>query len=260
MKDLKKSLGPILPAIASIGVVLTTGLAVKATPKAMVLLEEDRKTKDDTEEYTKKDAVKAVWKCYIPTACVGAATIFCIFGTSSINKHNQEALASAYILVSESYDKYKAKVKELYGDDVHNNVVQSVLKEECKDVHIHSVGLIKDISSEFTSEFEPEPIHTFYDRFSNRYFDSTLSMVLQAEYHLNRNFCLNGGYITLNEFYDFIGLEPTIPGDVIGWEASSGIGWIDFDHSVTTIEDGSEEGCQIYIIDMVFSPEPLDEY
>ena len=259
MNDFKKGLNRLLPVVASSGVVLTTVLAVGATPKAMKLINQEREKKVNEEAYTKKDAIKTAWKCYIPAACVGVATIVCIFGTSSINKKNQEALTSAYILLSESYDKYKAKVKELYGEDVHDNVIQAIAKEDCKDVYIHSDSMLKDISSEFTDEFEPEPVHTFYDRFSNRYFDSTISRVLQAEYHLNRNFCLSGGYITLNEFYDFLGLEPTIPGDVIGWEYSSGISWIDFDHSVTTIEDGSEEGCQIYIIDMVFSPEPFEE-
>ena len=97
---------------------------------------------------------------------------------------------------------------------------------------------------------EPEVSRTFYDSFSQRYFESTIEKVIQAEYHLNRNFMF-AGVIPLNDFYEFLGLEKTELGDAVGWSNCNGdIYWIDFDHHRLTLDDGME----IYVIDMVFEP------
>lgn len=78
--------------------------------------------------------------------------------------------------------------------------------------------------------------------------------MLEAEYHLNRNWCL-GSDICVNDFYDFLGIEHIDCGDELGWHWSDGIGWIDFNHHKTVLDDGLE----VYVIDMVFSPSSNDE-
>ena len=35
---------------------------------------------------------------------------------------------------------------------------------------------------------------------------------------------------SVNDFYDFLGLEHTKQGEILGWSDSSGIYWIDFNH------------------------------
>ena len=81
-------------------------------------------------------------------------------------------------------------------------------------------------------------------------FESTIEKVIQAEYHLNRNFMF-AGVIPLNDFYEFLGLEKTELGDAVGWSSCNGdIYWIDFNHHRLTLDDGME----IYVIDMVFEP------
>lgn len=89
-----------------------------------------------------------------------------------------------------------------------------------------------------------------FNSFSQRYFESTIEKVIQAEYHLNRNFMF-AGVISLNDFYEFLGLEKTELGDAVGWSNCNGdIYWIDFNHHRLTLDDGME----IYVIDMVFEP------
>ena len=41
-------------------------------------------------------------------------------------------------------------------------------------------------------EHDPDENRLFYDEYSRRYFESSVSRVLQAEYHLNRNFVMSG--------------------------------------------------------------------
>lgn len=249
-----KKYSPVaLSCIASVGVVVTAVVAVKATPKAVVKIHADsRKNHDgDPYAYTKKEAVASAWKCYIPAVAIGASTIACIMGANALNRRQQAALTSAYALVQNSYKEYKDKLKELYGEETHNAIVDSIMSEKCKDVSIYTPGIWASSSSlDFGEGMEPEIVRTFYDSFSQRYFETTIEKVIQAEYHLNRNFMFFGT-IALNDFYEFLGLEKTDFGDTVGWSNVNGdIYWIDFNHRRVTLEDGME----IYIIDMVFEP------
>ena len=241
-----------LSCVASIGVIVTAVVAVKATPKALVLIHTDSKKNHggDPYAYTKKEAVLSAWKCYIPAVAFGASTIACIMGANALNKRQQAALTSAYALVQNSYKEYKDKLKELYGEETHNAIVNSIVAEKCKEGSISSPSFISNSSLDFGEGMEPEITRTFYDSFSQRYFESTIEKVIQAEYHLNRNFMF-AGVIPLNDFYEFLGLERTDFGDKVGWSSVNGdIYWIDFNHHRLTLEDGME----IYIIDMVFEP------
>lgn len=142
------------------------------------------------------------------------------------------------------------KLKELYGEEAHNAIIDSIAKEKCKDISISANGGRYDSSLDFGEGMEPEVSRTFYDSFSQRYFESTIEKVIQAEYHLNRNFMF-AGVISLNDFYEFLELEKTELGDAVGWSNCNGdIYWIDFNHHRLTLDDGME----IYVIDMVFEP------
>lgn len=242
-----------LSCLASLGVAATTISAVMATPKAMANIHEDsRKNHNgDPNAYTKKEAIKSAWKYYISSAIIGGATIGCIIGTNILNSHQQMAFASAYAIVQKSYDEYKKKVKELYGEEAHINITDSIVKEKCENKIICTPGIfVGSTSLDFGESNEPEVIRTFYDSYSERYFESSIEKVIQAEYHLNRNFMFSG-ITTPNDFYDLLGLEKIKGGDDVGWSSMDGdIYWVDFDHRKTTLEDGME----IYIIDMVNYP------
>lgn len=163
---------------------------------------------------------------------------------------------SAYSLVSNSYKEYKSKLKELYGKEAHQNIVDAIVKDHCEDVYINASGFVENSSLDF-EEHSQKDKKLFYDTFSKRYFESTVNQVIQAEYHINRNFVLRG-YVKLNEFYDFIGLKETDYGDVVGWSCFDGdIYWIDFNNHKITLKNGKE----CYVIDFVFDPtEELIEY
>jgi hypothetical protein len=243
---LMKKKGLVLTILACAGVVSTTVLAVKATPKVVKIME-----KHKSEELTAMQKVALAAPAYIPAIASGAATMVCIVGIGVLGRRHQAALASAYALVSNNYKRYQNKVKELYGEEVHNNVVDALVKEDCKDVDVYSVGLCGRSSLE---SFEEED-HLFYDEYSGRYFETKMSKVLQAEYHLNRNYCLGGG-VPVNMFYEFLGLPPIDCGDDIGWTFSDyEIYWIDFNHKIVELDDGLE----CCVICMEFTPMNMEE-
>ena len=252
---LKKASPTVLTCIGAVGVVATAVLAVKAPPKALELVKADSRKNHDGDPHaaTKMEAVKSCWKCYIPATFTGATTIACIFGANILNKRQQASLASAYALVSRSYNDYKRKLKELYGEEAHKKIMESLAVEKAKDIPISSASFVGHSSLDF--EDAVEETRLFYDPISERYFESTIGKVLQAEYHLNRNFMF-AGYISLNEFYEFLGIEETELGATVGWNSCNGdIFWIDFNHSKAMVDDGLNGEIECYIIDMVFPPD-----
>lgn len=243
---IKKNASTILTTIGSVGVVATAVLAVKATPKAMILLEEAKKEKG--EELTKLEKVKVAGKVYIPTVVMGVSTIACIFGSNILNQRQQAALMSAYALLDNSFKEYKNKLIELHGQEAHEEIVNAIAIEKAKDMRVS--GSYFCSSCDLTADERcGEPV-LFYEEYSNRYFEATIEQVLQAEYHINRNYILRG-YCYLNELYEFLGLEETDYGSVLGWTPTDeGEYWIEFNHRKVTLDDGLE----CYILEMPFEP------
>ena len=242
-----KNSSTILTVIGGVGVVGTAVLAAKATPKALALVEEAKEEKG--EELTTWETVKVAGPVYIPAtaACVG--TLICVFGANVLNKRSQAALTSAYALIDNAYKEYKAKLKELYGEEAHNKIVDAIAIEKAEDIRVGNYNLCSycDLSVEDgTGETK-----LFYDEFSNRFFEATIERVINAEYHFNRNFVLRG-YAYLNELYEFIGLEPTDYGSKVGWSVNDDeMFWVDFNHRKALMDNDSLEA---YIIETPWGP------
>lgn len=222
----KRNSSTILTCVGAAGVVMTTILAVKATPKALILLEEAKQEKG--EELTKIETVVVASPAYIPTILVGTSTIACIFSSNILNKRQQAAITSAYTLLSTSYNEYKNKVKELYGEDIDDEVRNEIAKDKYEDQDVEVL----------------EGEQLFYDEFSRQYFTSTLFKVQQAEYYLNRDLIMRD-YAYLNEFYEHLDIDPIDGGWKLGWSTGSCLAaywqtWIDFTHKRMIMEDGTE--------------------
>ena len=253
---LKKNSATILTIAATSGVIITSVLSAKAAIKASRVLA--HKEEEKGEKLTFEETISAVWTIYIPPVVAGMSTIACVFGANILNKRQQASLASAYALIDNSYKEYKAKLKELYGEEAHNNIVDAIAAEKCNDVHIFAgsssqqlpsavSGLASSDIQEIESDSEPR---LFYDEYSGRYFETTIEKVLLAEYHLNRNYILRG-FAKLNEFYNFLGLETTDYGETVGWDVCSEIYWIDFNHRKTLIGDDNDS-FECYVIEMPY--------
>ena len=251
---LKKASPTVLTVVGAVGLITTTVLAVKATPKAMERIKADSRKNHDGDPYaaTKIEAVKSCWRCYIPVAASGAATLICIFGANILNKRQQASITAAYAFVNRQFSDYKRKLKELYGEEAHKNIMESLGVEKTK--HMSYCGPSCFSSGCMDFEDADEKPQLFYDAFSERYFEATLSQVLLSEYHTNRNFALGGGYIDVNSFYEFLGLEPLPELKDFVWDANDDIMWIDFEHTKAMVDDGLNGEIPCYVIQMVFTP------
>lgn len=243
---LKRNASTILTGIGGVGVIVTAVLAAKATPKAIKAVEEAKEEKGD--DLTKAEIVIAAAPAYIPAAVMGMSTIACVFGANVLNKQHQAALMSAYALVDTSYKKYRGKLKELYGEEAHEKIVEAIAVEKAEEKYVY--GSYFGSGCDLSSDERTGDQVLFYDEYSKRYFESTIEQVMNAEYHLNRNYVLRG-YAVLNELYDFLGLEPTEYGSIMGWAPlDEGMYWIEFNHRHVVDDDGLE----YYMLEMPFEP------
>ena len=149
-RRLKRSTPTILTCLSAFGLVATTVSAVKATPKAMRLIEDAKQT--DQYDLSKPEILCLTWKCYIPTVLIGTSTLACIFGANMLSRRQQAALSSAYALVSQSYKEYTDKVKELYGEETHKTIMEAIVREKCKDVSLRTTGFLDDSTLDFDAD------------------------------------------------------------------------------------------------------------
>ena len=241
----RRNSSTILTCVAAIGVVCTAIATIKETPKALEKIEEAEKEKG--EELTKVEKIVVATPSYIPAILIGAGTIACIFGSNVLSRQQQASLMSAYALVDNSYKEYKNKLKELYGEETHQNIVDAIAAEKSKDIVVRANGMVGSYDLALDKACG-EPV-LFYYEFGGKFFESTIEQVITAEYHLNRNFVLRG-YSVLNELYEFLGLEPTDYGSEVGWAIEDEFYWIDFDHRKTVLDNGLE----CYIIETPYGP------
>lgn len=219
----KKRSPEILTGIGIAGMVTTVVLAVKATPKAMELIEEEKKNKlpenydaekDPGNHYlTPVETVKAAWKPYIPAAVTGVVSVACLIGANSVHARRNAALYSAYKISTTALTEYRDKVVETIGEKKEAQVREKVNKDK----------LEKNPSSNNTIIMTGGGETLCYDAHSDRYFKSDVDKIKRAVFDLNDR--MQKGmemYISLNEFYDEIGLKHTDIGDSIGWRIDKG--------------------------------------
>lgn len=231
----KKNSPQILTGIGIAGMITTAVMAVRATPKAMALIEERenewlRENLDDVEASYKAlpkiEAVKACWKCYIPSMIVGGVSVACLVGASSVNLRRNAALATAYSLSESALKEYQEKVIEEIGEKKEEAVRDRIAKDRIEKNPVSKNEVI--LTEKGTT--------LCYDMISGRYFKTDIDKLRKAENDLNRQMRYDI-YVSLNEFYDAIGLDPIKIGDNIGWNIDKG--YIDLSFSSQLTEDGT---------------------
>ena len=212
LNDTKKALSRHSPAILTgvgiTGMITTTVLAVKATPKALWLIEEAEDEKRD--DLTPIEMVKATWKCYIPAATTCVFSTACLIGAGSVHARRHAALATAYNLSETAFVEYRGKVIETIGEKKEKTVRDKVAKEKIE----------QNPPSQSTVIVTGNGDALCYEPASGRYFKSNIDKIKRAEMEIvkemQQDVC---GYASLNEFYDEIGLDRTSIGNEMGWNA-----------------------------------------
>lgn len=234
----------ILIGIGIAGMVTTTVLAVKATPKALELIN-DKKDELEVDSLTQIETVKATWKCYVPAAVSGAVSIACLLGSHSVNSRRNAALATAYKLSETAFAEYRDSVIETIGEKKEKSIRDKVSEKELKETPVNRTEVITVGGGKTL----------FFDPMSHRYFYSTIDKIKKAENNLNWKINTDPfDYgVTLNDFYEEIGLPTTATGDALGWNIR--IGMLDIYTSAQKVEDDNDhEGEPCLVINFANPP------
>lgn len=226
----------ILTGIGIAGMVTTTILAVKATPKAIKLIEAEKQAKH-VDALSPVDTVKTVWKCYIPAAMTGVSSIACLIGSNAINAKRNAALTTVYTLSEMARNEYKEKVIETIGEKKERTIKEKVDAERIKKDPVSKKEVI--ITEKGTT--------LCYDHVFGRYFKSDIDIINRAMNKINREIVINM-YASLNDFYAELGLSPVEMGYELGWNIDDGT--IEIEPSSQLADDGTP----CLVIDYNISP------
>lgn len=215
----------ILTGIGIAGMITTTVLAVKATPKAIRLMDE-RKAELETEKLPGVEIVKTTWKCYIPAVVTCAASVSCLIGASATHTKRNAALATAYKLSETALNEYKEKVIETIGEKKEQVIRDKVAEDRIKKNPVSKNDVIITRKGDTLC----------LDYHSGRYFKSDIDKIKKAVNEVNRRLVLDM-YVSLNDFYDELELDHTSMGDDLGWNFDDGLVEVDFSSQIA--DDGT---------------------
>lgn len=217
----------ILVGLGVVGMMSSTVLAVKATPKALDIME-DKKADMGVTYLTRKEIAQATWKLYAPSIGVGLASAACIIlGTSKSIKRNT-ALATVYALSESTLREYQSKAKEMLGEEKAAELDREVAKSRVRKREVTTI--VETEGSEYIH-------HTgngdtlVYDTLSGRYFRSSRNAIESAVNSINKSL-LNDYIMTLNEFYNEMGVPTIGAGSLIGWKSDKELLEVSFESDV----------------------------
>lgn len=223
----------LLIGVGIAGMISSTILAVKATPKSLKLLDEAKHNKAvkksmyaDNKEYaytegaklTLSETIKVAWKPYLYPCLLTVASSICIISGTTINTKRNAALTTAYAITENAFSTYRNKVIETIGEKKEQAIRTKIAQDDIKnDPPVNNQVVI---TSGGTTLFK--------DAISERYFRSDIDKIRKTINELNRKMLIEN-YIALDDFYYELGLKPMKNADKLGWNVDDGLLEVYFD-------------------------------
>ena len=222
--SMEKHSPAILTGLGIIGIGSTVIFAVRATPKALDLIDDaylDKARCDHDEMYSMEgepvighkleylgasDVVKATWKCYIPAAVMGAFTIACFIGSNRVSALRTAALSSAYSMTEKALNTYEQKVIDILGADKNEEIREEIVKDQldsATDVVIPTYSTGSELC---------------YDCLTGQQFWSDRESIREKVNDFNE-MLLKDMYGDKNECLISIGCNQVEDGDLLGWNS-----------------------------------------
>lgn len=258
-KVVQKKSPEILTGLGIAGMITTVVLAVKATPKALDLIDEEverqnRKLSQEAYDSGQSianqinklkplETVKVAWKPYIPALLLGGASVGCLIGANTVSARRHAALYSAYELSKTAYNELNEKVTEVVGEKKVTEIKQKLAEDK-----VNKVSPEGAIEKKSNVVIAGDGDTWFIDAMSNQPFLSSKNKLDAAANELNRKM-RSDMYVSLSQFYDEVGIEHTGTSDYIGWRIDKE--YIDVVTSDAIVKDG-----KVYVVmDFLSRPE-----
>lgn len=216
-RSVSKNASKILGGLAITGGITAVYFAVTATPKAMILLEEKKKELG-VEKLDAKTIIKTAAPVYIPTAVSLGLSAACTIGAVHVDERRNAALAAACTLSESALKTYQDKVIETVGKEKEQEIRETItLDKMAKSPEPATIPVAKGMDS------KNEAYGTLvkcYESLTDRYFWSTQNAIDKAINGINKQL-LSDYRVTENDLFDFLGLNHSRNGELLGWDTAS---------------------------------------
>lgn len=225
-RSLRSNSPSILVGFGVAGTALTAYLAARGSFEASALIREVEKQEGPV--LGAKEKIKAytpvVWRCYIPAATSGVATIACIVGSTNIQGKRTAAAVSAYSLTEKAFSEYRDKVKDQIGKHQEQVIRDEVARDHVeKNAPRNGEVIVAGSGNVLCCEL-----------YTKRYFMSDMETLRKSQNDINQSI-VNTLYVSLDDFYDMIGLPQTSTSSDLGWDSDR---LMELEFSTVLSEDG----------------------
>ncbi len=189
-------------------------------------------------------------KAYGPAIIAGGISIACILASNKIMRGRVAAYASAYVTVSEAFKTYRGRVGDRFGEDVENQLRCGVVQKKYEEIVKDEKGKEKKVKR--TIDVSEGPCTDYQCEFTQKTStmcesttDYNLMFLNSIEEKANNVLmCRPNGCLFLNEVLDWIGIEHTVAGQIVGWNYNdeNSDHYVDFRKQVVTKEIKDKNG------------------
>lgn len=207
-----KNAPEILTGVAIGSGIMAVVVTVPATTSAekKLLEEKTRRIENgDAREFTKMDAIKSCWKCYIPTLIALGTSITASIFSNRISASRMAAVAAAYSISERHLKEYQDKVVEMYGPEKDKEIRGKIAQDHMKE---HTAP--EDVVATGNGDY------LVLDLVTGQKFRTNMENVYRA--FKTASDCLApamGSVVSLNDLYDELCLPHFKGGDKLGWGA-----------------------------------------
>lgn len=241
-KGLSKHSPKILTGLGIAGMGTTVVLAVKATPKAMQLIEE-KKREEKVDDLSPAVIIKTAYKPYIPAVILGVTSTICLIGANTVSTRRTAALATVYKVTENTLNEYKDKITEIVGEEKAKEIKQTVINEKhgLQPAAMTQVVLSDDNEVRIIDNSTGQEKVVNYNR------------IKEVENEIN-SMLIDDGYASTGDYYDLMGLESTSLGSKLGWRVENG------KLRLETYPAVNKKGLPVLIVDFSIEPEYYFDY
>lgn len=201
--------------------IMATVSGIRYAPMARDALDA-KKEELGTDKLAPVDTITTTLPYFIPTLMFTGVGVACILGGNQINVNRGAAAMAAYTLSESTLREYRDKTREIVGEKKEKDIREAVAKEVIEQNPLKGREVI------ITGKGET----LCFEKISGRYFKSDIERLRKIENQLNKRM-ITETFITLNELYLEMGLDPIELGEELGWDIDRGYIWMQFSAQLT---------------------------
>ncbi|MBO7450149.1 MAG: hypothetical protein J6U54_07235 [Clostridiales bacterium] len=221
LKGAEKRLPEILTATGLILNGTAIVEAIRHTPQALDNLRQAEDEKGSSLDTSEK--IDATWRCYVPTIVTASLGAVCIIGGAVKYRKQNAALVSLYAISEGALSEYKKKMIQELGETKVQEIESKIDKEKVEQLEEkRSKSGLTIVDPEHSTQVVIREEDLCLDTYTSRYFYTTEHDVKTVVEELNHEIN-KGDFVTLNDFYFKLGVDPVDFGGEVGWDTDTGL-------------------------------------